>query len=141
MRTAILLALALPMTLHAQEPAKTAAATKAEKPAAATELKVGTGVESKAIVGASDRFSVPAGTKLWAWARVAGQPADAKLTLVFAKGDKEAFRKEMTAAGSPWRINANRTFRAGDEGAWTAKVLGGDGAEIASVSFQVEIQK
>lgn len=46
----------------------------------------------------------------------------------------------MTAASSPWRVNANRTFRKVDGGTWTAKLLGPDGAEIASANFEVEIE-
>lgn len=63
------------------------------------------------------------------------------MTLTFSKGDKEAFRKELQAAGSPWRVNAYKTFRAGDGGDWTAKLLGPDGAELASAKFKVEITK
>ena len=155
MKRLLILALALPLTLVAEEAKKPAAAPKAavaetaapapkpaaatEKAAAGTELKVGTAVENKAIVGAAEEFKVAAGTKIWAWAKVAGVAADAKVTLTFNKGDKEAFRKELQAAGTPWRVNAYKTFRAGDGGDWTAKVLGPDGAELGSAKFKVEI--
>ncbi len=114
---------------------------KADKAPAKTELKVGTGIEKREIVGAAEEFKVAADTKIWAWAKVAGLSADAKLTLTFSKGDKEAFRKELQAAGSPWRVNAYKTFRASDGGDWTAKLLGPDGAELAAAKFKVEITK
>jgi len=141
----LVIVLALPLTLAAQEPKKPAEAdktpTETAKAPASTELKVGTGVEKKEIVGAASEFKVPPDTKIWAWARVNGLPADAKVTLTFSKGDKEAFRKELTAAGSPWRVNAYKTFRAADGGDWTAKLLGPEGAELAAAKFKVEISK
>ena len=147
MRKLMILALVLPLTAVAEEakkPVETpkAAAAAAAAPATAkTELKVGTGVEKREIVGAAEEFKVPADTKIWAWAKVAGLAADTKVTLAFSKGDKEAFRKELQAAGSPWRVSAYKTFRAGDGGDWTAKLLGPDGAELASAKFKVEITK
>ena len=164
MRKMMILALVLPLTAVAQEAKKPAEAPKApaaasapapaekaapaakaapsaEKAASASELKVGTGVENKALVGAAEEFKVAADTKIWAWAKASGVPADAKLTLTFNKGDKEAYRKEFQAAGSPWRVNAYKTFRAGDGGDWTAKLLGPDGAEFAAAKFKVEITK
>lgn len=170
MLKSLVFVLALPLTLAAQDPKKPAEAAKApappaaataapaaapdakaakapapaEKTSASTELKVGTGVEKKEIVGAASEFKVAADTKIWAWARLAGLPAEAKVTLVtltFTKGEKEAFRKELTAAGSPWRVNAYKTFRAADGGDWTARLLGPDGAELATAKFKVEIAK
>ena len=49
------------------------------------------------------------------------------------------FQQKLEVKSSPYRANAYRTFRAGDGGAWTAKVLGPDGAEIGSASFTVGI--
>ena len=149
MRKMMILALVLPLTVVAEEARKPAEAPKApaasaapaEKAVAASELKVGTAVEKKELVGAAEEFKVAADTKIWAWAKVAGLAADAKVTLTFSKGDKEAFRKELQAGGSPWRVNAYKTFRAGDSGDWTAKALGPDGAELASAKFKVEIAK
>ena len=68
-------------------------------------------------------------------------PADAKVKLVFARGEGAVWERERAAAGSPYRIWVYRTFRAADSGEWTAKVLGPDGAELGSVKFQVEIAK
>ena len=150
MRRLMILALVLPLTVVAEEAKKPAEAPKApvaapaasaETAAAKTELKVGTGIEKNELVGAAEAFKVAADTKIWARAKVAGLAADAKVTLTFSKGDKEAFRKELQAAGSPWRVKAYKTFRATDGGDWTAKLLGPDGAELASAKFKVEIQK
>lgn len=134
----LLVVLALPLTLAAQDAAKPDAASK---PAGATEVKVGSGIEGKDLTGAADQFKVAANTRLYVWAKVSGVAADGKVTLAFFKGGKEAYRRELTVAGSPYRLNAYRTFRAGDAGDWTAKALGPDGAELASASFKVEIEK
>ena len=147
MRKMMILALLLPLTVVAEEAKKPAEAPKAPaaaapadkaapapkvapaaEKAAGSELKVGTNVENKALVGAAEEFKIAADTKIWAWAKAVGVAADAKLTLSFSKGDKEAYRKELQAAGSPWRVNAYKPFRAGD-------------AELASAKFKVEITK
>ncbi len=151
MRRVMILVLALPLTLVAEEAKKPAEAAKPaaaapaasakEKAGATAELKVGTGVEKKEIAGAAESFKIAPDTKLYVWAKVTGVAKDGKVTLAFFKGGKEAFKKELSVAGSPWRLNAYKTFRAGDAGDWTAKALGGDGAELATVKFKVEIEK
>jgi hypothetical protein len=164
MRKMLILALVVPVAAMAEEAKKPAeapkapaaaaapaapapkappadAAAKVEKKAAATELKVGTGLEKKELVGAAEEFKVAADTKIWAWAKVAGLAADAKVTLAFFKGDKQAYKQDFQAAGSPWRVNAYKTFRAGDAGDWVVKLLGPDGAELAAAKFKVEITK
>jgi hypothetical protein len=139
MRVALAVAaLALPLSLLAQEPAKPEKST--DKAAAKAELKVGTSVEAKEIVGAAEAFKIAADTKLFAWAKVFGLAPEDKVTLAFVKGDKEAYKKELTVGGSTWRLNAYKTFRAGDAGDWVVNLSGPDGAELASTKFKVEIQ-
>jgi len=81
---------------------------------------------------------VAAGSKVHVGTKVTGA-ADTTIAVVFTKGDKIS-RQELKVPRSPYRTNAYRTFRKGDEGAWTAKVVGTDGAELGSVAFTVEIQ-
>ncbi len=109
------------------------------KPSA--DVKVGTGVENRDVTGEAATLQITAGTNVYLWAKVSGLPADAKLKLVFAKGEGAAWERERAAAGSPYRIWVYRTFRAADSGEWTAKVLGPDGGELGSAKFQVEITK
>ncbi len=112
-------------------------ASKADaKPSA--DVKVGTGVEKLELQGAASDFKVPAGTKLYAWTKVTGA-ADSTVTVVFSL-DGRTTQQELTVPRSPYRTNAYRTFRAGDAGRWTVKVLGADGAELGSADFTVEIQ-
>ncbi|WP_306589473.1 DUF2914 domain-containing protein [Geothrix sp. 21YS21S-4] len=112
------------------------AAQPASKPSA--DVKVGTGVEKLELQGAASEFKVPAGTKLYAWTKVAGA-ADSTVTVVFSL-DGRTTKQELTVPRSPYRTNAYRTFRAGDAGRWTVKVLGADGAELGTTDFTVEIQ-
>ena len=132
----LVLPLAFAGVLLAEEPAKPAAGAAAPVRA---ELKVGIGIENKDVVGEATEFSVVPDTRLYAWARVSGAGPDGKVTLAFYRGENEAYRRELPVAGSPWRLHVYRTFRAGDGGEWTAKVLGEAGQELAAVPFKVTV--
>lgn len=142
MRTARLIPfLLLPLALAAQAPeapAKAAAPkpqAEAVKPHA--ELKMGTAVEKLDVVGEATDFKVAAGTKLYAWTKV--WEAGDTVTVVFSKGDTTT-KVDLKVPHSPYRTQAYRTFRQGDGGSWTVKVLAADGTELASSAFTVEIQ-
>jgi hypothetical protein len=105
------------------------------------EAKVGTGIESKDVTGAAAEFKLPPDTKIYLWTKVSGIPMGGKVTLAFVRGEKTAYERELAVSGSPYRLHVYRTFRAGDSGEWTAKVLGPGGQELAAAKFQVEIQK
>ena len=105
------------------------------------EVKVGTGIENKDVTGPAVEFKIPPDTKIYVWTKVSGLAADAKLKLTFVRGEKTAYEGERTATGSPYRLWVYKTFRAGDSGEWTAKVVGPDGQELAATKFTVEIVK
>ena len=128
---AIPLVLALAFVARAQ-------AAKATSDKAAAEVKVGTGIDKMELQGEAAAFTVEAGTKLHVWTKVSGA-ADSTIAVVFIKGDKTS-RQELKVPRSPYRTHAYRTFRKGDEGGWTAKVVGADGAELGSATFTVEIK-
>jgi len=113
-------------------------ATEAAAPAA--EVKVGLGIEKMELTGESAAFKVAVGTKIYVWTKVSGC-ADTKITIAFHKGDKVSSKQELNVPRSPYRTNAYRTFRAGDEGEWVAKVIGADGKELGAVPFKVELEK
>ncbi len=125
MRTRALFALALPALLMAADAPK-------------AEVKVGTGIEKHELTGESADFKVAAGTKIYAWTKITG--AEGSVTVVFAKDGKESSKQELQVPRSPYRTNAYRTFRKGDTGAWTVKVMGADGAELGSASFKVSLE-
>jgi hypothetical protein len=120
----------------APAPAEAKAAPATESSA---EVKVGLGIEKYELTGGAETFSVAAGTKLYAWTKVIG--ASGSVTIAFAKDGKPVFQQKLDVPHSPYRTNAYRTFRAGDAGAWTAKVLSEDGKELGSAAFTVELAK
>ncbi len=117
--------------------ALTATALQAADPAA--ELKVGLGIEKMEIADASETFKVAPDTKIYAWTRVSGLEG-ATVTLSFQKDGKAVFQKDLEVPHSPYRTNAYRTFRAGDNGSWTVKALDKEGKELGSTTFTVEVQ-
>ena len=102
------------------------------------ELKTGTAVEKLEIVGEASEFKVAAGTRIYVWAKVMGA-ADTTVTAVFTKGDQTS-KQELKVPRSPYRTHAYRTFRKGDEGEWTVKLVGDQEADLGSATFKVEIQ-
>jgi hypothetical protein len=128
---------ALPLVLTLAFVAR-AQAAKASPDKAMAEVKVGTGIEKMEIQGEAAAFTVEAGSRIHAWTKVVGA-ADTTIAVVFAKGDKTS-RQELKVPRSPYRTHAYRTFRKGDEGSWTVKVMGADGAELGTATFTVEIK-
>lgn len=127
MRRALIL-LSIPALLAGQ----TAEAPKAE-------VKTGLGIEKYELTGAASDFKVAADTKIYAWTKVAGI-TDGTVTMVFVKDGKAVSKQDLKVPHSPYRTHAYRTFRKGDDGAWTVKVVGADGAELGSASFTVAIE-
>ena len=102
------------------------------------ELKTGTAVEKLEIVGESISYKVATGTRIFVWAKVMGA-ADSTVTFVFSKGDKTS-KQALKVPRSPYRTHAYRTFRTGDEGEWTVKLIGDQEAVLGTTTFKVEIQ-
>jgi hypothetical protein len=143
MRTALVIPLALLLASNhafAQAPSPAAPPASAAAPAtkASAEVKLGLGIDKWEVTGAADTFKVAPDTKIYAWTKVSGAK-DQEITIVFAKDGKTVFQQKLPVKSSPYRCDAYHAFRAGDAGAWTAKVLGPDGAELGSASFTVEI--
>ena len=135
MRRALLSAFFLPAMLMAQA-TPTAVGPTAIRPHA--ELKTGTAVEKMEIVGETADFKVASGTRIYVWAKVIGA-ADTTVTVVFTMGDKTS-KQELKVPRSPYRTHAFRTFRKGDEGEWTVKVMGAQDFELGVATFKVDIQ-
>ena len=107
--------------------------------AAEATVKVGTGVEKYEVTGASDSFTVAPNTRIYAATKLTGvEPGT--VNVVWSKDGKEVSKTELKVPRASYRTHAYRTFRAGDSGAWTAKVVGTDGTELGSTSFQVQVQ-
>jgi hypothetical protein len=105
---------------------------------ASAAVKVGTSIEKAELQGEAITFKVAVGTKLYAWTKVTGA-AESVITVAFSKGDRTS-KQELKVPRSPYRTNAYRTFRKGDEGSWTVKVLAADGTELGTAAFTVELE-
>jgi hypothetical protein len=117
-------------------PAMLVAQSTAIRPHA--ELKTGTAVEKMEIVGEASAFKIASGSRVYVWAKVMGA-ADTTVTCVFSKGDMTS-KQELKVPRSPYRTNAYRTFRKGDEGEWTVKLIGAQEAVLGSATIKVEIE-
>ena len=107
--------------------------------AGTADVKVGTGVEKYEVTGASDSFTVAPNTRIYAATKLSGvEPGT--VNVVWSKDGKEVSKTELKVPRATYRTHAYRTFRAGDSGAWTAKIVGADGAELGTASFQVTVQ-
>lgn len=106
--------------------------------AGTAEVKVGTGVEKYDIVGGSDTFKLAPNTRIYASTRLTDVSVGA-VTVVWSKDGKEVSKTELKVPRSPYRTYAYRTFRAGDSGAWTAKVMDAEGGELGTASFTVDV--
>lgn len=106
---------------------------------ASAEVKVGRGIEAMEVKEPSDNFTVPANTRIFVWTKITGC-AESRISIQFFQGGQLIAKQELPVPRSPFRTYAYRTFRAGDGGAWTAKVMAQDGKELGAASFKVEIQ-
>ncbi len=125
MRRALIL-FALPALLAAQEAPK-------------AEVKTGLGIEKYELTGESSDFTVAPDTKIHAWVKVTGVK-DGSVTVVFLKEGQEKSKQDLKVPHSPYRTHAYRTFRKGDDGAWTVKVVGADGSLLGSADFKVAVK-
>ena len=122
-----LVLLSVPALLAAQSPT-----------AAKAEVRAGLGIEKYELTGAASDFKIAPDTKIYAWARISGT-TDGSVTIVFLKDGQEKSKQDLKVPHSPYRTHAYRTFRKGDDGAWTVKVVGADGALVGSTDFKVAI--
>jgi len=120
------------------KPAQPTAPTEA-KPApppsagdVSAEVKAGTGVEKRAIVGESTTF--PAGTTVWVWSLVSG--AEGSVKHVWKRDGQVAWTATLNVGSKKWSTQSRRTIP--KAGAWEVEVQTADGASIGTVAFTVQ---
>ena len=86
-----------------------------------TDLKLGTGVQDKLIVGEDSTFAV--NTKVYVWTKIAGAMGDS-IVVNWKRADKE-YNAVIEIGGSPWRTWNYKTVSAA--GNWTVTVSTGSG--------------
>jgi hypothetical protein len=117
-------------------PDRVAPAPDSPPPAPATdvtaEVKAGTGVEKREVVGESATF--PAGTTVWVWSRVTG--AEGSVKHVWKRDGKAVWTATLNVGSRKWSTQSRRAIP--KAGSWEVEVQTADGASIGTVAFTVQ---
>jgi hypothetical protein len=96
------------------------------------EVKAGTGVEKREVVGEATTF--PAGTTVWVWSRVIeGEP---EVKHVWKRDGQEVWTATLKIGSKRWSTQTRRAIP--KAGSWEVDVQTTDGKSLGSVSFKVE---
>lgn len=123
-------------TALAQEPEQAEAAPEAESAVEVTRAVVATGVEDREPVGEATTFPAEVGT-VYFYTVFEGDFPESGFEHVWLRDGEEIARVPVRAAGPRWRTWTSKTIPADWTGAWTVRVVDGDGTELASVDFTV----
>ena len=138
MRSTVLLLIALAAGTagyaRADDPKQPPAAKDAPKDASSVsvEVKAGTGVEKRGIVGEAESF--PAGTTVWVWSRITG--GEGNIKHVWKQGGKEVWTATLPVGSKLWTTMSRRTIPAA--GSWQVDVQTEAGAQLGTVSFTIQ---
>lgn len=114
-------------------PAEPKQAAPAPEPAAASaEVKAGTGVEKREIVGEASTFAP--GTTVWVWSRITNGQGTVKH--VWKQDGKEVWAVKLPVGSARWSTMSRRLI--GGKGAWDVDVQTEAGVTLGTVSFKVE---
>jgi hypothetical protein len=133
---ALVLATGTASAQDAKQPDKPAAPAPAPAPkvaaGASAEVKAGTGVEKREIVGEASTFAP--GTTVWVWSRITNGQGSVKH--VWKQDGKAVWSATLPVSSARWTTMTRRAI--GAKGSWEVEVQTADGASIGSVSFTVE---
>jgi pyruvate/2-oxoglutarate dehydrogenase complex dihydrolipoamide acyltransferase (E2) component len=116
-----------------KDAAKDAASEAAKETGGATaEVKVGTGVENREIVGEAATF--PTGTTVWVWSRVLNGEGNVKH--VWKRDGKDVWTATLKVGSKRWSTQSRRAIPGA--GSWTVDVQTEAGASLGTVSFTVQ---
>ena len=96
------------------------------------EVKAGTGVENREVVGEAQSFT--AGTTVWVWSRVS--EAEPNVKHVWKRDGQEVWSATLKIGSKKWSTQSRRTIS--KAGAWEVDVQTTDGKSIGTVAFKVE---
>jgi hypothetical protein len=112
--------------------APAADAPAADAPAGvAADVKAGTGIAKREIVGDGDTFT--AGTKVWVWTSITGASGKA-VKMVWKRDGNQLWDMSFDVSSGRYRTWTRHTVKAGS---YTVEVQGDDGAVLGSVAFTV----
>ena len=96
------------------------------------EIKAGTGVEKREVVGEATSF--PAGTTVWVWSRITdGEPA---VKHVWKRDGKDVWTATLKVGSKKWSTQSRRTIP--KAGSWEVDVQTADGTSLGTVKFDVQ---
>lgn len=96
------------------------------------EIKAGTGVEKREIVGEATAF--PAGTTVWVWSKIVdGEPT---VKHVWKRDGKDVWTATLKVGSKKWSTMSRR--RIPTAGSWEVEVQTAEGASLGSVKFDVQ---
>jgi hypothetical protein len=96
------------------------------------EVKAGTNVEKREVVGESATF--PAGTTVWVWSKITDGEGSVKH--VWKREGQEVWTATLKVGSKSWSTQSRRTIP--KAGAWEVEVQTADGAKIGTVAFTVQ---
>ncbi len=112
--------------------AEDAAPPAASASGATAEVKAGTGVEKRAVVGEASTFAP--GTTVWVWSLV--KNAEGSVKHVWKRDGKDVWSATLKVGGKNWSTQSRRTIP--KAGSWSVDVQTLDGASIGTVAFTVQ---
>lgn len=114
------------------KPVPPATALPAPASGVSAEVKAGTGVEKREVVGESATF--PAGTTVWVWSRVTGGEGSVKH--VWKRDGKAVWTAKLNVGSKKWSTQSRRAIP--KAGSWEVEVQTADGTAIGTVAFTVQ---
>jgi hypothetical protein len=136
MKSTVLLVIALAAgTGHADDakPQPPAADGKPKDASGASaEVKAGTGVEKREIVGEAASF--PAGTTVWVWSRITNGEGNVKH--VWKHDGKEVWTATLPVGSKLWSTQSRRTIPSA--GSWEVDVQTEAGASLGTIAFTIQ---
>lgn len=136
MKHSIMFALALslsfaPSIALAEDKAPTESKPAPSAGDASAEVKAGTGVEKREIVGEGTSF--PAGTTVWVWSLV--HNGEGTVKHVWKRDGKDVWTATMKIGSKKWSTSSRRTIP--KPGSWEVDVQTPDGTSLGSIAFTV----
>ena len=129
----LLAVLSLGATVFAQAPKQQA---EAPKPYQVEKIALGTGVESRELVGEATEFDVSVG-RVYCWTKITSQNVPTTIKHVWYTDEKEAAEVTLNVQYPSTRTWSSKTI---GPGVWRVEVVSETGEVLASTGFTVTAQ-
>ncbi len=101
------------------------------------EVKVGTEIADRMIVGEASSFPATVG-KVYVWSRITGGAGESTVKHVYSHNGTEMASVELRINGSSWRTWSSKSILPSWTGNWEVKVVDASGATIGSTTFTID---